>query len=263
MDQPTCSIDGCIKPPKTRGWCSTHYSRWIDHGDPHYVPVLGRPYQYRLWRYVDKTDPSGCWIWKGTMGHGGYGIFRMGGQGASYLRAHRVVYEEVAGPIPDGLVLDHLCRVRHCVNPGHLEPVTQEENVLRSPESPSAVNSRKTHCKHGHPYSGDNLYVTPRGERQCRICVAAAKERFKERTRQPALDMPGYLTTKQAAEALGLSTGTIHEYAKRDGFPQPVRINSRVFMWEESRLREWRKAHLAMPGVARRRVRKTEPPGGS
>jgi hypothetical protein len=119
-------------------------------------------------------------MWTGTIGSGGYGVFRTGGADAPYLKAHRVVWAELVGPIPDGLELDHLCKVRHCVNPDHLEPVTGAENRARS-ASPSRVNSTKMRCKHDHPLSGDNLYVTPKGYRQCRTCLRAARERFLQR----------------------------------------------------------------------------------
>lgn len=84
--------------------------------------------------------------------------------GTGEVRAHVAAYELVVGPIPPGLEPDHLCRNKRCVHPGHLEPVTHAENTRRG-------LSHRTHCPHGHPYSGDNLYVDPRGHRQCRTCA--------------------------------------------------------------------------------------------
>jgi hypothetical protein len=84
-------------------------------------------------------------------------------------RAHRLYYELEKGPIPKGLTLDHLCRVRCCVNPDHLEPVTPVENVMRG-ESFFAKQARRTHCPQGHEYIGRNLMITRRGERKCRAC---------------------------------------------------------------------------------------------
>lgn len=84
--------------------------------------------------------------------------------------AHRVAYEALVAPIAAGLQLDHLCRVRRCVNPAHVEPVTQAENLRRG-ETITARAVAATHCPQGHPYSGENLYVNPEGHRHCRQCA--------------------------------------------------------------------------------------------
>lgn len=172
-----CSIDQCHGKPVSRGWCRLHYGRWHRHGDP----LRGAPtFEERLWSKVDASGP--CWLWTGTLDPGRYGIIRTTQSAESqgvYRKAHRVVWELLVGPIAKGKQLDHLCKVRHCVNPDHLEPVTARVNTLRS-ASPSALNSRKTVCKQGHPFSGDNLYVTPKGWRQCRTCVRAAQARHRE-----------------------------------------------------------------------------------
>jgi hypothetical protein len=110
----------------------------------------------------------------------GYGYLRPGGR---QVYAHRFAFEALVGPIPEGLSLDHLCRVTWCVFPGHLDPVEHRTNVLRG-VGPTAVNARKTHCKRGHPLSGDNLYVQPRGYRNCRTCKQAQQRRlYAERPR--------------------------------------------------------------------------------
>lgn len=120
----------------------------------------------RFWTKVDKTE-SGCWVWTSAFYQNGYGAFWLNGK--SRL-AHRVAYEMVAGPIPDGLQLDHLCRRQACVNPAHLEPVTAQVNTLRN-SSPSAINARRVECIHGHPFDLANTYVY-KGHRQCRTCRA-------------------------------------------------------------------------------------------
>jgi hypothetical protein len=129
----------------------------------------------RLWSRVTKTET--CWLWMGNTSWG-YGGISVEGK---HKKVHRVSYEILVGPIPEGLVLDHLCRVKSCVNPEHLEPVTQRENVLRG-EGRTADNASRTHCKYGHPYSGENLYVRPSRptERECRACI---KESNEQRTR--------------------------------------------------------------------------------
>lgn len=91
--------------------------------------------------------------------------------------AHRMAYEELVGPIADGLQIDHLCRVRCCVNPAHLEPVTQAENIRRG-VSPTAANRRKTHCKHGHEFTTENTRLVPEG-RICRRCDVAKTQRYR------------------------------------------------------------------------------------
>lgn len=123
-------------------------------------------------RFFVRVDHSSsvfaCWIWKGARTSNGYGSFNVGGQRT--VPAHRFAYELLVGPIPEGLDLDHLCRVRHCVNPMHLEPVTNAENILRG-EAPPAVNARRDRCKRGHEFTPENTYTTgARGDRQCRTC---------------------------------------------------------------------------------------------
>lgn len=129
----------------------------------------------RFWAKVNKA-PNGCWVWTAARDNHGYGRFGLGGRAAT---AHRVSYEALIGPVPDGLHLDHLCRVRHCVNPEHLEPVTCRENVLRG-VGPSALHSVKTHCPEGHEYTESNTYLY-RGMRYCVACRAVHSQHAKER----------------------------------------------------------------------------------
>jgi len=117
---------------------------------------------------------SGCWLWTGTVRPDGYGL-SMARHEVEGKLAHRLVYEAIIGPIPPGLDLDHLCRVRRCVGPTHLEPVTTAENVLRG-EGFSARNKRKTHCSRGHELSGNNMKMisTPKSQ-NTRRCMACAR----------------------------------------------------------------------------------------
>lgn len=108
-----------------------------------------------------------CWIWQGKL-KDGYGRIRVHGV---IMRAHRYAFELYRGAIPkDRPDLDHLCRQRDCVNPDHLEPVTNEINTMRG-ESFAAVNARKKACPAGHPYSLLNTYVDGRGKRYCKTCA--------------------------------------------------------------------------------------------
>lgn len=118
------------------------------------------------------TNGSPCMPWPGVIGSGGYGRLRHNGK---WNPAHRFVYHNIVGPIPPGMVLDHLCRNRACVNPHHMEPVTNMENILRG-VSFSAVNAKKTHCKHGHPFTGYNLCIKTCNGRQHRYCRACQNQ---------------------------------------------------------------------------------------
>lgn len=122
--------------------------------------------EQRFWSKVDNCSRDACWEWTGGINGNGYGQINVAGR---VIGAHRIAYELLVGPIPEGLELDHLCRNRTCVNPAHLEPVTRRENQLRG-QSVSGRNARKTHCPSGHPYSGSNL-VVKQGQRRCRACI--------------------------------------------------------------------------------------------
>ena len=138
----------------------------------HPMAELSPEMESRLLAKISPEPNSGCWLWEGALSGGGYGrIFHDG----KARQAHRVAYEMFSGPIPEGLELDHLCRVRSCCNPAHLEPVTRAENMLRSP---IACGKAKTHCPHGHAYTAENTLIDNRGARVCREC-----DRKKSRAR--------------------------------------------------------------------------------
>lgn len=140
-----------------------------------------RPIADRFFEKIGPPNEDGCIEWRAGTNGIGYGILRLSpDEGSRRVYAHRWFYEHYRGPIPAGAHIDHLCRNTLCVNYEHLEPVTQKENTLRGVGSP-AQNARKTHCQHGHPLSGANLYVSPStGNRRCREC-----ERERDRRRRP------------------------------------------------------------------------------
>lgn len=131
----------------------------------------------RFWNKIDRT-PS-CWLWTPLVTTRGYGAFWYNGR---FKSAHRFAYEQIAGDIPRGKQLDHICRVRRCVNPSHLEVVTGKENVLRG-IGPTAINARKSRCVRGHEFSGVGTW----GFRVCNKCKAiTARIRYRLRKLQGA-----------------------------------------------------------------------------
>ena len=144
---------------------------------PGIYPRKPRDPRERFWKHVQPEPNTGCWLWTGSLiggTRGGYGTFTVmldrDGRRDAPMLAHRFAYVHIAGKtIPDGLRLDHLCRVRQCVNPAHLEPVTDFENFRRG-YSPGAVAMRTGLCKRGHVIA-DNAYVFPDGSRRnCHPC---------------------------------------------------------------------------------------------
>ena len=128
------------------------------------------PIAERLARYSVPVTESGCLLWIGRVTPTGYGRIQVNGKAC---QAHRIAYQEAKGVIPTGLTLDHLCRVRCCINPEHLEPVTAQENLRRGIQGQNQYIKR-THCKRGHALTLENIYHSPvrerRGERLCKVC---------------------------------------------------------------------------------------------
>lgn len=120
---------------------------------------------------------SGCWIWLGTEVNG-YGQIKVNGRSTL---AHRYVYEQLVGPIPPGLDMDHLCRVTQCINPNHVEPVTTQVNILRG-ISPAALHAKKTHCDRGHELFGENLRLgKTKNDRICKVCDRLRGRQYQQR----------------------------------------------------------------------------------
>lgn len=149
----------------------------------------------RFWSKVDRRGPSDCWVWAGGTFWFGHGRFSLG---RKTVMAHRFAYELLVGPIPEGLVLDHLCSNPPCVNPAHLEPVTSSENVRRG--RGATAMREKTHCPQGHPYDEQNTYRRPSGGRICRECSRAAGRRFVDKRRGGPSKRPPYAPPQRVLE---------------------------------------------------------------
>lgn len=132
-----------------------------------------RPILERLMVHI-RRDENGCWLWTAAVHKAtGYGSFWVDGRN---LGAHRVAYSLLVGEIPDGLHVDHLCRVRHCVNPEHLEPVAPAENTRRG--AWGVLRQPKTHCPHGHEFTPENTYLDGQYQK-CRTChLARSRKRY-------------------------------------------------------------------------------------
>lgn len=162
-----CEIWWCPASTETR-FCEVHQYAFSRTGNP-----LGAPQKTaaeRFWEKVEKTDS--CWLWHGARMRTGHGRFY---DGNARIAAHRFSYTEMVGPIPEGLVLDHLCMNPPCVNPVHLEPVTSRENLARA-----VVAHRPMYCPQGHPYSEANT-DNRNGRRYCIACRTTRSREYQRK----------------------------------------------------------------------------------
>lgn len=198
MTKSTCPAEDCGAPSRSRfiPWCDRHYRMIGRYGKPE-LPYR-RSIEERFWAKVAFTES--CWLWLGPPTISGYGQFEEthGDPIGPHVYSYRLAY----GAVPQGLTVDHLCHNadpsclggpacphRRCVRPDHLDAVPIGENLRRSPNTLASINLLKTHCPQGHPYSGENLYVNPKGSRICRLCAKAAGQEY-EKHRPPRKKPP-------------------------------------------------------------------------
>jgi hypothetical protein len=170
-----CSVPECDNPSRARGWCTKHYTRWMNNGTM--APQMIRNDDLsRFWSKVDKRGDGECWPWTGALTHDGYGRFRTK---TSHEISSVVAYRLLIGPIPEGMQVDHVfargCTRRDCVNPAHLEAVTVSVNIQRS------APGRRTHCPRGHEYTPENTSYTSGTGRTCVICNRERNRRARAR----------------------------------------------------------------------------------
>lgn len=171
-----CVVEDCVRPLRARGFCVFHYGLARKNGLPKIIGIYSA--KERLSQSYEVDKDSGCWLWRLATNNSGYGCIWLPGQGK--LPAHRASYMTHKGPIPTGLVIDHLCRNRRCINPAHLEAVTASENMLRAP-------LRKTHCKNGHALIDGNLLNDIPGSqkvRRCKTCRSAYLKEYRARKKE-------------------------------------------------------------------------------
>lgn len=202
-----CSVESCDVSAKCRGMCGKHYTRWFRHQDPTFTHNgMDLTFEERFWSKVTKNGPipdhaphlGPCWIWTKALDRKGYGVATIiptEERTSRTIGAHRMSYILTYGFAPEGMDLDHLCRVHACVRPSHLEPVTHRENVLRG-ESIMADQVKRTHCPKGHHYEGNNLIID-NGGRKCRTCVQE-----RDRLRRPRRTEKISLTTHQTTDTI-------------------------------------------------------------
>lgn len=194
----SCVVDGCETPAKAwRGMCYKHYTRVIRHGDPSIVlNDTGQTLEERMERRIERTET--CWLWTGYIAPTGYGLLTVNRRPRL---AHRLSYQLTHGCVlVPAQVLDHLCLVRNCVNPAHLEIVTGAENTRR-------WFAGQTHCKHGHEFTAENTWIRikPDGatSRQCRTCNREQVRRWKQANPERWAQIQAKARAMQASRCIG------------------------------------------------------------
>lgn len=161
-----------------REWIKLHPPIDLTASEGYYEPMTIKQIETFARKFIVNPN-NGCWEWQNAL-QAGYGSHTVKGK---EQRAHRVSYKLAYGEIPEGMVIDHLCRNKRCVNPKHLEAVTQHENILRG-TSPQAHYAKRTHCNNGHPFSKDNTLIRENGSRRCKACHKDYHSYYRRKNRE-------------------------------------------------------------------------------
>lgn len=217
---PVCGTQFSMVPSHAHR--QTHCSRACSRAAPRRGPRL-------RFTVEDRGYETPCHIFQGSINWDGYGSVTVRvGDLKTTRGAHKVAWERENGPVPEGLEIDHLCRVRRCIRPGHMEPVTHAENMYRS-MAPALVTFRTNVCRRGHELTPENVYLFPKsGARTCRACKREGSRKANERGfrgRIAASDKPAIL----ALRAKGM---TFNEIGKRYGV-NGVTVLRRVQRWKD------------------------------
>lgn len=157
-----------------------------------------------------KIDSNGCWLWNGYRNKAGYGQFTVNGVARN---AHRVFWELLGNEVDFTKQLDHLCRVRNCVNPKHLEQVTAKQNTLRGLTVP-ALNNLKTHCANGHELTPDNVYIVKK--KYQRVCVTCRRDWVREHRARKELTTTTATDPPKTPEIEGIKTAPTSVNKEKD-----------------------------------------------
>jgi len=213
------------------------------------MPRLRENFEQRFWKKVDKNGPNGCWIWRGALRNkrDGYGVISLPGRPVRYKMAHRVAYELTKGPIAEGFEIHHKCRVRDCVNPDHLEPLSHADNnrhrgpyiaPLRPPRGiPNALKEVCSKC--GQPYD----YVH-NGKRYCLSCINRRQQQDPW-TCEYKRDWKRKKDAEKKAQAIANGTYRPPGSApgeKRGGGPKKWRTPEYIREQNRIRMERWRKS---------------------